>query len=417
MEIRELYNIYQKNPSICTDTRRITKGSLFFALKGKNFNGNEFAQQAIKEGCSFAIIDEGDASDTQFILVRNVLETLQKLARYHRKRISIPVIGITGTNGKTTSKELTHHILESELNCYATKGNLNNAIGVPLSILEISSKHDIAIIEMGANHEKEIDFLCNIARPTHGVITNIGTAHLEGFKDPEGIIRAKNELYKFIKNNKSTLFINNDDYLLVELATNINQICYGINSELDVSIEDNSKFLNVKWGGIIIRSKMIGDYQFYNISLAICISNYFNVSKRNIQRSIESYIPKNNRSEIIETSSNIIILDAYNANPSSMKAMLDSFAKQKHKNKLCILGDMLELGDYSKEEHADIIKKCEKLELECILVGDEFGKVSTENFKNTSDLKKFIKENPIEEKTILLKGSRGICLEDLVHVL
>lgn len=417
MEIRELYNIYKKNPVICTDTRRITKGSLFFALKGENFNGNKFAEKAIKEGCSFAIIDEGDSSDNQFILVHNVLQTLQKLAKYHRERLSIPVIGITGTNGKTTSKELTHHILESELNCYATKGNLNNTIGVPLSILEINSKHDIAIIEMGANHEKEIDFLCDIARPTYGAITNIGTAHLEGFKDPEGIIRTKNELYKFIKSNKSTLFINNDDNLLVELATNISQVCYGINSDLDVSINDNSIFLNVKWKDTIIKSKMIGDYQFYNISLAICISNYFNISKRNIKRSIESYIPKNNRSEIIETNSNIIILDAYNANPSSMKAMLDSFAKQKHKNKLCILGDMLELGDYSTEEHSNIIKYCKELELACIFVGDEFGKVNTETFKNTSNLKKFIKNNPIEEKTILLKGSRGIRLEDLVNVL
>ena len=417
ISISDLYKIYNLHPIICTDTRKIKHQGLFFALQGKKFNGNEFAQEAINSGCSFAIIDEKKyCTNENFIVVDNVLHTLQNLAKYHRERLSIPIIGITGTNGKTTSKELIHSVLNSELNCYATKGNLNNHIGVPLSILEIDHMHEIAIIEMGANHKKEIKFLCDIAKPTHGAITNIGSAHLEGFKDLQGVIDTKNELYDFIKNNNGTLFVNNDDDLLVKLSKNIEQVSYGLKSNLKTSIYSNQKFLNIKWKKRIIKSKLIGDYQFYNISLAICIANYFNLSMKNIQSSIESYNPKNNRSEIKKTDNNLVIMDAYNANPSSMKAMLYSFSKQDYKNKLCILGDMLELGEYSKKEH-DNIKICRKLELECLFVGDEFSKSSDKAFKNISHLEAFNKNNPIKNKTILLKGSRGIGLEKLINSL
>jgi UDP-N-acetylmuramoyl-tripeptide--D-alanyl-D-alanine ligase len=418
MEISELYKIYRSNPIICTDTRKIKKGSLFFALKGKSFNGNKFAAKAIREGCSFAIIEEKEyLANNKFILVDDVLKTLQDLAKHHRRKLSIPVLGITGSNGKTTSKELIYSVLQSSLNCYATKGNLNNHIGVPLSVLEITNKHEIAIIEMGANHKKEIKFLCDIAEPTHGTITNIGSAHLQGFKNLQGVIDTKNELYNFIKKNNGSLFVNTDDKILVNLSKNIKTTTYGISSKLDTSIISNTPFLNVLWDQEVIKSRLIGEYQFYNISLAICIGNYFNISKKNIKSAIEDYIPKNNRSEMTKTDNNIIIMDAYNANPSSMEAMLDSFAKQDYQNKLCILGDMLEMGDFSDKEHAKIIKTCQKLELEALFVGEAFSKLNNKAFKNLADLKIFIKKYPINNKTILLKGSRGIGLENLVSSL
>ena len=418
MEISELYKIYKSKSSICTDTRKIKKGGLFFALKGESFNGNLFAAKAISDGCSFAIIDEKKiAKNDKFILVKNVLETLQNLARYHRKQLSIPIIGITGTNGKTTSKELIHAVLKSELNSYATKGNLNNHIGVPLSILEITKEHKIAIIEMGANHEKEIEFLCEIAKPTHGVITNIGSAHLEGFKNHQGVINAKNELFNFIKKNNGLLFVNDDDNLLLNLSEKIERITYGNNGFCKGFITKNTAYLSIKFSHTEINSQLIGEYQFSNIMLAVCIGNKFNIKDLNIQKAIENYTPKNNRSEILKTKDNLLILDAYNANPSSMKAMLDSFAKQEYKNKLCILGDMLEIGDFSNEEHAKIIRTCQKLKLETLFVGEEFSKLSNKAFKDRNAFEIFLKSNPIKNKTILLKGSRGISLEKLTNYL
>ena len=418
MTISELYSIFQKYPYISTDSRLITKNSLFFALKGKKFNGNEFAKKAIEKGCCYAIVDEHKyANHSSIILVEDVLETLQKLAKHHREKLTIPIIGITGTNGKTTSKELIHNVLNSELNCYATKGNLNNHIGVPLSILEIQDNHDIAIIEMGANHSKEIDLLCSIAKPTHGVITNIGKAHLQGFKNFQGVVEAKNELFSYIKEDGGSIFINNDDSLLVKLSRNIKKVSYGVNSSFSTSISSNTPFIYVKWKDTIIKSKLIGDYQLYNISLALCIGDYFDIPKKKSQFAVESYVPTNNRSEIRNTEKNGVIMDAYNANPSSMKAMLESFAKQDYKNKLCILGDMLELGNYSNKEHNKIIELCKKLNLDSLFVGEEFSKSSKESFKNISDLKEFIKQHPINNKKILLKGSRGIRLEKLIEYL
>lgn len=418
MEITKIYTIYKRNPRICTDTRNIQKDSIFFALQGEKFNANKFAKKAIDNGCIFAIIDQKEYfTDDRFILVDNVLETLQELAKHHRKQLSIPIIGITGSNGKTTSKELIHSVLKLEQNCYSTKGNLNNHIGVPLSILEIDDKHQVAIIEMGANHEKEIRFLCSIAKPTHATITNIGAAHLEGFKDLQGVTNAKNELYQFIKETDGHLFVNQDDKLLVDLSYRIQKTYYGDKSNLNISIKNNTPFLNVLWHKTIINSNLIGDYQFYNISLAICIGNYFNISHEKIQLGIESYIPKNNRSEIFETEKNVIIMDAYNANPSSMKAMITSFSKQKYSNKVCILGDMLELGEYTIKAHMDILDLAKKLNLEIILIGNEFSKISKNAFSNRKEFEVFIQSNPIKNKTILLKGSRGIRLEKLTKYL
>ena len=418
MQIQKLYQFFLKHPIICTDSRKITKGSIFFSLKGKNFNGNKFAEKAIKDGCSFAVVDEKEfATNDKFILVNDVLGTLQNLAKHHRTLLNIPIIGITGTNGKTTSKELINAVLSSEKCCYATKGNFNNHIGVPLSILEITSSHEIAIIEMGANHIGEIAFLCNISQPIFGVITNIGKAHLEGFGSFESVIKAKSELYNYIQKNNGNVFVNNEAELLIELADNIRKTTYGKNGDYKGSIASNTPFVSVQFGENSIISNLIGDYQFYNIMLAISVGKYFKITDKNIKKAIESYTPKNNRSEIIKTKSNTIILDAYNANPSSMTAMLHSFAKQNYENKLCILGDMLEMGNTSLQEHKAIIDLANELKLECIFIGTEFAQVHKQVYNSTDKFSEFLKEKPIKNKTILLKGSRGIALEKLVELL
>jgi len=467
MNINKLYSIFKQHPIVCTDSRKITQGAIFFALKGDNFNGNEFAKKAINEGCAFAVIDELKSLDEKFILVDDVLHTLQELAKYHREQLSIPVIGITGTNGKTTSKELISAILSTEKRCYATKGNLNNHIGVPLSVLEINHNHEIAIIEMGANHVGEIAALCKIAQPNLGVITNIGKAHLEGFGDLEGVIQAKTELYNYIKKNNGKIFVNGEDDLLMNLAHKfgfrdrfmdaydaLEWNPYTRNSQEDlIKVIDNAKinsnfisfplenfssgknsdgFINVTpmvwrtierpWGepkgwGETIYSNLIGDYQFYNIALAITIGQYFHISYENWKKAIESYTPANNRSEIIKTKNNTLILDAYNANPSSMKAMLTSFSKQDNENKLCILGDMLELGKYSEKEHQEITSLCKSLNLSCYFIGKEFQKVNNDAFKNRQDFEEKLTKETIRGKTILLKGSRGIGLEKLIEYL
>ena len=418
MNIKNLYLIFKQHPSICTDSRKITKGAIFFALKGENFNGNKFALKAIQDGCSYAIIDEKDYDTHQnTILVDDALATLQKLATYHRAQLNIPVIGITGTNGKTTSKELIKEVLNSQLKTYATKGNLNNHIGVPLSILEINKQHEIAIIEMGANHEGEIAFLCDLAQPTFGVITNIGKAHLEGFGNFKGVIKAKSELYNYIQKNVGTLFVNSEADLLIELANNISKVTYGKNGDYTGAISESAPFISVVFQDEKIQSKLIGDYQFYNIMLAICIGNYFNISLNNIKKAVEEYSPTNNRSQIVKTNSNTLILDAYNANPSSMSAMLYSFAEQTYENKICILGDMLELGEHSRKEHLKIISLCQKLHLDVIFIGEEFAKLNYNAYSTTDKFSLYLENNPIKNKTILLKGSRGIALEKLIKFL
>ena len=418
MQIQKLYALFQKHPKICTDTRKIVNGSIFFALKGKNFNGNIFSEKAIADGCAFAIINEKQfAINDKFILVEDVLQCLQELAKYHREQLRIPVIAITGTNGKTTTKELISAVLSKELYVAATKGNLNNHIGVPLTLLSIKQEDEIAIIEMGANHEGEIAFLCDIAQPNFGVITNIGKAHLEGFGSFEGVIRAKSELYNYIQKNVGTLFVNSEAELLLELANNISKTTYGKNGDCKGDISENTPFISMIFQDEEIQSKLIGDYQFYNIMLAVCIGKHFGVSINNIKLAIEDYTPTNNRSQIIKTKINTLILDAYNANPSSMSAMLYSFSKQNYQNKLCILGDMLEMGKSSLEEHQAIINLAEELKLECIFIGTEFAKVHKQAYNNTDKFSESLIERPIKNKTILLKGSRGIELEKLVELL
>ena len=419
MKISDIYKIFNKHPNVTTDTRNIKENSIFFALKGDNFNGNEFAKKAIADGCHYAIIDQAEFKlNEKYILVENVLECLQNLASYHRDQLIIPVIGITGTNGKTTSKELIHSCLSTELNTLATDGNYNNHIGVPLTLLRVKKEHDIAIIEMGANHENEIKYLCEIAKPNYGIITNIGKAHLEGFKNIGGVKKTKKELYDYIKINNGKIFINNDDPILNEISKDIDSISYGLNGEINGSIKESSIFTNVQYKSHIIETQLIGTYQFYNIMLSIAVATHFGIKLKNISKALTTYKPSNNRSQVIKTESNTMILDAYNANPSSMYEMINSFSKIQNKNKICILGDMAELGKYSQKEHLNIIHLLEKLKIKCLFVGNEFSKHNKNNsFTNVYSLIDYLNSKQIKESTVLIKGSRSIALEKIVKVL
>jgi UDP-N-acetylmuramoyl-tripeptide--D-alanyl-D-alanine ligase len=428
MNIKDLYSIYLENPIICTDTRKIQKGSLFFALKGESFNANQFADKAIAEGCSYAIIDEKEYKTSEkHILLTDVLTCLQELATYHREQLNIPIIGITGTNGKTTTKELINSVLSSKYNTYATKGNLNNHIGVPLSLLSINKKHEIAIIEMGANHPKEIAFLCNIAKPNYGIISNIGKAHLEGFGSFENLKNTKKELYDFIEDNGEMLFVNKDNTLLNELSSQIKRYTYGNeNADSKGRFTQASPFLIIELvspkGILYIKTKLIGAYNFENVLAAATIGRFFNIDDLEIKKSLEAYIPSNNRSQLKKTDNNILILDAYNANPTSMAASINSFKNIQAENKTIILGDMLELGKDSYKEHEEIIKLIENNSFKNIfLVGKEFFMhecpKSFNKFERTADLLAFLKENIIVNHSILIKGSRGIKLEDCIELL
>ena len=419
MKISDLYKIFNNHPNVTTDTRNIKENSIFFALKGDNFNGNKFAKKAIEDGCHYAIIDQAEFQlNEKYILVDDVLKCLQNFATYHRDQIMIPVIGITGTNGKTTSKELIYSCLSTELNTLATEGNYNNHIGVPLTLLKVKKEHDIAIIEMGANHENEIKYLCEIAKPNYGIITNIGKAHLEGFKNIEGVKKTKKELYDYIKINNGKIFINNDDAILNEISKNIDSISYGLNGEINGSIKESSIFTNVQYKSHIIETQLIGTYQFYNIMLSIAVATHFGIKLKNISKALSSYKPSNNRSQVIETKSNTIVLDAYNANPSSMYAMINSFSKIQSKNKICILGDMAELGEYSKKEHLNLIRLLENLKINCLFVGNEFSKINkTGSFIDVENLINYLKKQQINNSTILVKGSRSIKLEKVIKVL
>ena len=419
MNISKLYNIFKEYPSISTDSRNIKKDSIFFALKGENFNGNKFAKEALKSGCKYAVIDEKEYEiNENYILVNNALKTLQQLASFHRDNINIPIIAITGTNGKTTSKELITSCLSSELETAYTKGNYNNHIGVPLTLLEINKKHEIGIIEMGANHKNEINFLCEIAKPSYGIITNIGKAHLEGFKNFEGVKSTKKELYDFINKNNGVIFINNDDKTLNEISKNIKSITYGKNGDIVGEEVTSSVYTEVLFNKIKINSNLIGSYQFYNIMLAIAVAQHFSIKEKNIIKSLESYYPKNNRSQVVQSKSNLIILDAYNANPSSMNEMINSFYKIKKESKVCILGDMGELGIFSKDEHEEIINLNKKLSLKTFYIGSEFRKLTKKNsFIDFQEFKNYLKDFPITNSTILIKGSRSQKLENIVELL
>ena len=416
MNIKDLYQKYSKNYLVATDTRNIRKNALFFSLKGAHFNGNTFAKKAIELGASYAIIDEKSYEiKGKTILVNNVLKTLQALANYHRKQLAIPIIGITGSNGKTTTKELLQAVLQTQFNTKATLGNLNNHIGVPLTILSFTNKTEIGIVEMGANHQKEIEFLCTICEPDLGYITNFGKAHLEGFGGIEGVIKGKSELYTYLKENNKISFVNANDAIQVQLTTNLNSVL--LNNTIATSAIQ--PFLAVKYKDQVIDTHLVGAYNVDNLKAAISIGEYFTISQENIISAIKNYIPTNNRSQIIKNKNNTILMDAYNANPSSTMVALDNLNKTTHQKKTVILGDMFELGDYSTKEHQNIVDYCNTLHLDrCIFVGEAYSKTSaSEKYENFESLKDKIKQSPFKNCYILIKGSRGMSLERLLEVI
>ncbi len=427
--LNQIYQVFSEHPVISTDSRQIKPGSIFFALKGESFNGNAYAEKALEQGASCAIIDEPEyASNEKFFVVSDVLTTLQELARYHRKQFNIPVLGITGSNGKTTTKELIHNVLSTKFCTLATRGNLNNHIGVPLTLLGITPETEIAIIEMGANHPGEIDFLCRIAQPDYGIITNVGKAHLGGFGGFEGVIRTKTELSRFLSEHGGVMFLNNRDELLVNRINNVDLIRFGAppgNVTLMNLISDPFVKLEVQFPDrsvVVIESKLYGRYNANNILAAVSIGQHFGISSDRIKMAIEDYQPANNRSQIMKTDRNMLILDAYNANPSSMEAALSTFAETDYHGKTVILGDMLELGEESDHEHQQILKFIDQLKFQQVyLVGPVFTRlnIKRENacFQDSDLARMWLEHHKIENSTILIKGSRGISLEKLTDIL
>ena len=433
----QLYSIFLQHPIICTDSRICPENSIFFALKGDNFNANAFALSALEKGCSYAVVDEAEfAIDSRFILVENVLTTLQELATYHRKKLGTTILGITGTNGKTTTKELIAAVLKEKYNVLFTQGNLNNHIGVPLTLLQLKSEHEIAVIEMGANHPGEIKQLAEIACPDYGIITNVGKAHLEGFGSFEGVKQTKKELYDYIFANGKDIFINKDNADLDEMSamagfkttervhqysldTNCND-CY-----ISGRINSCSPFLNMECTigtteTLSINTQLIGAYNAENVLAAVAIGHYFEVENNYIKQGLENYVPQNNRSQLTITENNKLVVDAYNANPTSLRAAIMNFAQMDIENKTLIIGDMLELGAQSKVEHQNIIDLLQQNKFRnVLLVGKEFS--GTRNpfhcFTDVTELINYLEKQPIKKHFVLIKGSRGIKLEKVISSL
>lgn len=432
MDAKTLHQLFLKYPTISTDSRAITKDSLFFALSGEHFNGNQFAKEALLKGASYAIIDDKTYIDPvnkeHYILTDNSLKALQHLATTHRNYTKTPIIALTGSNGKTTTKELIKAVLETSFNIIATKGNLNNHIGVPLTLLQLKKDTELAIVEMGANHLGEIKLLSEITKPNYGYITNFGLAHLEGFGSKEGVIKGKSELYNYLKDQDQVIFYNINDQKQIELTKDYTKKIKCPDESLELieanqQEDTNTGHLSVRYKKTQINTKLIGDYNIHNIAAAIGIGEYFEIPLKKIKNAIESYTPTNNRSQLIETNTNSIILDAYNANPSSMKVALKNFEHLKTKNnqkrnKVIIIGDMLELGSYAKEAHQQIKSLAESITTDIFMVGIHFGKTENNNiFSTTKELKDYLKNNPIENSLIFIKGSRGMALEQLLEVL
>lgn len=432
MNITTLYQIFQSCSEVTTDSRVCPPNSLFIALKGDSFNGNKFAAQALKDGCSYAVIDEPQYAvegDERYIVVDDSLTALQQLANHHRRQFKCKVIGITGTNGKTTTKELMAAVLSRKYRVLFTMGNFNNHIGVPLTLLRLTAEHDLAVIEMGANHPGEIDLLARIAEPDFGIITNVGKAHLEGFGSFEGVIKTKGELYDFLRERpEATVFVHHENPYLMDMTQGLNLIAYGTQKGLYVNgrVTENAPFLTFEWrngeSGAThsVKTQLIGEYNFLNALAAITIGYYFGVSPAEINHAIEAYTPQNNRSQLKETADNTLIVDAYNANPTSMMAALENFRKMSVPNKMVILGDMKELGSDSKSEHQKAVDYLKESSFEeVILVGECFSE-TIHPFRSYPDVSKLIealqKSKP-KGMTILIKGSNGIKLIQAVDYL
>jgi UDP-N-acetylmuramoyl-tripeptide--D-alanyl-D-alanine ligase len=431
-DIHILYNYYKQHPTVCTDTRAIAPGCMFFALKGEHFDANTFAAQALQQGAAYAVIDNSQYQlGEQYILVEDVLSTLQELARHHRQQLNIPVIGLTGSNGKTTTKELIYAVLSEKYNAYATRGNLNNHIGVPLTILGIGPKVEVAIIEMGANHQHEIEMLCRIAQPTYGLITNIGLAHLDGFGGFEGVKKGKAELYAYIKENDGEAFVYRDNPILMEMSAKAELskvIYYGTeeNNTISGKLLKSDPILEVEWSdnthSYTAATNLTGTYNFENILVAICIGSHFGLSSDQINTGLSNYSPKNNRSQLSNTANNTVICDFYNANPSSMAAALKNLASLTAERKVAIIGDMFELGAESADQHRLIAALVSVLSLDtAIYIGKYFYALKDdfegEFFLTPKEAQEYLRINPIKDHLILLKGSRGIALEQLLPLL
>jgi len=426
MNINEIYNLYLQHPSIQTDTRRLKEGDIYFALKGDNFNGNLFAKTALESGASYCIIDEEiGIHDYRIIKVDDVLTTLQLLAKKHREQFDIPFIAITGSNGKTTTKELIHAVLSTTFKTYTTEGNLNNHIGIPLTILKIKLDAEMAVIEMGANHQKEIEGYCKYAMPTHGLITNCGKAHLEGFGGEAGVRKGKGELYDYLKSLHGKIFIYNDYDYLLEMSNGSNSIIsYGSenkNADLVGVIKNDAQFLEVDItkGAAIksIKTQLVGGYNLPNVLAAVCIGKTFGVIDEKIIEALESYVPSNSRSQLLKKDSNTIILDAYNANPSSMKLAIENFAKMPGDNKVLMLGGMMELGEESPQEHINIISLIKQYNWKhVVLVGEQFATIheSFNYFTTSSTARVWFAAQQFSEATILVKGSRSMQMEKVL---
>lgn len=424
--IQYLYNQFLKYPKVSTDTRKDVRNSLFFALSGKQFNGNKFAAKALENGAAVAIIDDKRfAIGNRFILVPDTLKTLQQLAAYHRKMSDVFVLAITGSNGKTTTKELIASVLESERNIISTQGNLNNHIGVPLTLLNILPKTEIAIVEMGANHLGEIAALCEIAQPNAGLVTNMGKAHIEGFGSLEGVVQAKSELYQFLRNTVGKTIVNADDELLMTHSFGINRFTYGRNAgDIKGSLVEKKPVLTFIWKDknedLLCRTNLYGAYNFSNLMAAVSVGKMFGISNENINDSLSNFLPKNNRSQQYKTKKNQLILDAYNANPVSMREAILSFQELNSSNPWLILGDMFELGTEAQKEHEKVIQQLEKIGFQnVILIGKEFVKCKLPGFfrcfESTQRAAEYLRVHPIENANILLKGSRGMHLESLLN--
>ncbi len=425
MSIQALYDIYLQHPSVQTDTRKLKAGDIFFALKGGNFNGNQFARQAIDTGAACAVIDEAAYEiPGKTVLVQDVLTTLQQLARYHREQFSIPVLAITGSNGKTTTKELVHAVLSSSFITYTTQGNLNNHIGVPLSLLKIRQDAQMAIIEMGANHQREIAGYCEYARPTHGLITNCGKAHLEGFGGVEGVRKGKGELYDFLRAHGGTAFVMNDYDYLREMSRGIREIVtYGTHdADITGQVLQSEPYLKagITKGPITgtIRTQLVGDYNLPNVLTAVTAGSYFNVPAEKIKAAIENYSPSNSRSQLMESGSNKIILDAYNANPSSMKLAIENFARLHADNKVLLLGAMAELGDESLAEHQAIVDLIKQHPWQAVvLVGGDFLRLEHPflSFPNAAAARDWYRQQAFSHTHLLIKGSRSMQMEQILE--